>query len=817
MSQTWTIFSAVSVLLAVQLCIGEKSCTIWSSAGHVVQRGSSFKVYCTFNCKCKGSMSSDHPPTLQSHKEFNLTTIYFKVANITKNRTYSCQCKCPPPLDPCGLDISAGYLPERPKNISCIYKVKGNETGFVFCTWNRGRDTFLRNNSMLWVRTVSGNHTDETVAHKVSSKGSDVPSAGFNVSHSVRLISVWVQTRNPLGSAVSVTINYTLSDIAMPSTPVLGQPECSSRQCIITVEQPVWTQHLEVQYRAETHIWTSSPDSMSSVQNRSISSLEPYTLYHFRARSKFNTGLWSQWSANISSWTQEEAPAKELDVWFAEPASDFKSLRVYWKEPNVSTARGKIIEYKVRVDSRNSGSLFVTNISADARNYSVPFCADCEVTVWTCNSKGPSPPARITTRHTKVKVTQQFEPPRDVQVTADNHSVAISWRKPDAAPLHAVYVVEWYPEGQKLEELRWLRLGRNDNHAVVTGIKPFECYEGAVHVFYNGSSVSRTRFTGVTTLESAPVAGPSVQETVEGNQVKVTWIEIPRGQRGGCVTKYTIYLEDGSGHRQPYSIPASERMRIIKDLSPEVYSLWMTASTATGEGPVGQKVKFFIQEETQLSPLLVCAVVALIVMFLVCLYHSSALKQRFWVYFQCLMLDVVPDPANSKWAKECTQEKGKMNLQLQLSNSSVTAEEEEPILVDVEELPKQSSDICAPTDDSSQLPPQTGLSPETEPVTLLYPLTTYIKSFSHDSDSSDHTQTSLDTNTTVDYISSHEPGGMDEDDQEEEQEEEDEEDEFVEMLGFFPSHNSFIEPLDFRGKLTLSAVKIDCSDFFQNS
>lgn len=32
---------------------------------------------------------------------------------------------------------------------------------------------------------------------------------------------------------------------------------------------------------------------------------------------------------------------------------------------------------------------------------------------------------------------------------------------------------------------------------------------------------------------------------------------------------------------------------------------------------------------------------------------------RFWVYFQCLMLDVIPDPANSKWAKECTREKVK--------------------------------------------------------------------------------------------------------------------------------------------------------------
>lgn len=149
-----------------------------------------------------------------------------------------------------------------------------------------------------------------------------------------------------------------------------------------------------------------------------------------------------------------------------------------------------------------------------------------------------------------------------------------------------------------------------------------------------------------------------------------------------------------------------------------------------------------------------------------------------------------------------------------MSNSSFT-EEDEPILVDVEELPRQNCDISGPASVSSQLPLQISLSPETEPATLLYPLTTYIKSFSHDSDSSDHTQTSLETNTTVDYISSHGMGNMDEEDQEEEEKVEEEE-EFVEVLGFFPSHNAFMEPLSF-GKLTLDAVKIDCSNFFENS
>ncbi|XP_026161122.1 interleukin-12 receptor subunit beta-2 [Mastacembelus armatus] len=796
MSQTWSIFTAFT-LLVMQLCAGKKSCSIWSSAGPVVQRGSSFTIYCTFNCKCKGSMYSDHPPTLQSHKELNSTTIYFNVVNITKNRTYSCKCNCSPALDPCGLDISAGYLPDPPKNISCICKLKNKESGVVSCTWNRGRDTYLSNNSMLWVRTVPGKHKEDGL----HSNRTDRPSVSFSVSRSVQLISVWAQTGNRLGYAASSPINFTLSDIVMPSTPVLHQPNCFSRGCSMKVKQSVETQHLEIQYKTGEQTWTAYRDQ--GVQDLSISPLEPYRLYHFRARSKFSNGLWSEWSTSISSWTQEEAPVKELDVWYAEAASDFTSLRVYWKEANISISRGKIIEYKLRIYNPDSGSENVTNISGNARNYSVPFCANCDVTVWARNSKGISPPARVTTRYMEAK------PPLGVRVKADNDNVTISWRMPETAALPTAYVLEWYPEGHKLEELKWIRLGRNDTQFVITGIKRFKCYVGAVYVYYSESSVNRTTFTGVATMESAPGAGPLVQEKPEGNKVKVTWMELPRDQRGGCIIKYTIYLKSNSGSLQPYSIPASERTYTIHDLSPGFYSLWMTASTAKGEGPAGQTVKFFIQQETQLSFLLLCGIISLIVLFLFCLCQSSTVKQRFWVLFQCIMLDVVPDPANSKWAKECTREKGKINLQLQLSNPSVTEDEREPVLVDVEELPKQNIDTSTPTNVSPQHIPQTDLSSEGSPATLLYPMTTYIKSFSQDSDSSNHTHTSEDTNTSADYISSHGPGIMSEEEQENE--------EFAEMLVFFPSHNIFIEPLAFGGKLTLDAVKINCSDSDHNS
>ncbi|XP_034532587.1 interleukin-12 receptor subunit beta-2 [Notolabrus celidotus] len=796
MSRIWSIFTAVTVL-AVQLCAGQSSCTIWSTTGSVAQRGSSFKVYCTFSCKSLGKIRSNNPPTPQKHEKLNSTTIFHNVVNITRSiRTFSCMSSCPHDGEPCGMDIRSGYLPVQPKIMNCTYNVRNDESGVVFCTWNT-QDTYLSNTSVLWVKTVSGNHTAGPMQYKVSKKRTDTPSTDFTVSKSVQMISVWVQVRNDLGNATSAPVSYTLRDIAMPSAPVLGQPECSSRSCDIKVEHLVKTEHLEIQYKTEAQRWMSSPDSvvqMSQDQALSMSSLEPCRLYHFRARSKFSSGHWSEWSATVSAWSQEEAPAKELDVWYAEASSDATSLQVYWKEPNISIARGKIIQYKVSVYNQRSKTLvFNTSVGADARNYTVPFCANCEVKVWAYNSIGPSPPANITTKHTKAK------PPQDVHVTADNHSVAISWRKPVTAPEQAEYIVEWYREGYKLEELRWVRLGKKNNQFVITGLKPAECYEGAVYVSYKDGSAAETSFTGVF-LELVPAAGPSVQENVDGDKVKVTWTEIPRGQRGGCITEYTICLENSSRHQRNYSVQASQRTHTIPGLSPGVYSIWMTASTAKGEGPAGQTIKFYIQEDAHLFFVLVCVAVAVIILLLLCLWQSSAVKKRFKGLFQCLMLDAVLDPANSKWAKECTQEKNKMKLQLPENAYSVTAEEEEPILVDVEELPKKSSDICSPSDDSSHLSSETSLSPLTEQTTLPYPLTTYIKSLSHDSDSSEHTNTSMDTNSTVDYISSHGPGDMDE--------------EFPEMVGFFPSHNIFIEPMECGGKLTLDAVKFNCTDLF---
>lgn len=214
MSRIWSIFTAV-FLLAVQLCT---ACSIWSSAGPVVQRGSSFMVYCTFECKSLGKISSHHPPTPQTHEKLNSTTIFHNVVNITRTRTFSCLSSCD--KEPCGMDIQSGYFPEKPKNISCTYDVRNDESGVVFCEWKTGRDTHLSNELVLWVKTVTeSNHTAGPKPYGVSSKRTDTPSTSFTASSSDWMISVWVKVKNQLGCATSATVNYLLRDIGNTAAP----------------------------------------------------------------------------------------------------------------------------------------------------------------------------------------------------------------------------------------------------------------------------------------------------------------------------------------------------------------------------------------------------------------------------------------------------------------------------------------------------------------------------------------------------------------------------------------------------------------------
>ncbi|XP_056459342.1 interleukin-12 receptor subunit beta-2 [Gadus chalcogrammus] len=790
---TWCV--CIVTALVVHCSTGSETCKIWSSAGEVVKRGSSFKIFCTFPSTCEIEVHlSDN---LRQYERHNSSTVYIDAVNITNSATYSCQCKLERYL--CGIDILAGYPPGKHGAPTCIKsEEKNNGThGFVECRWKSLTKTYLPPNSTLRVTSLpkKPKSIPETRPGSIEGPGSFTFRANLMVESSVQMISVEVLAHNVLGRSESDTYNFTLSDIVKPSPPVLNLVECSSRSCNITWGHSLKVNlqvHLQVQYRDVTDLLVAEEDWLNtSSELPSVLSLEPSRNYSFRARAKLNSGLWSDWSTPVQNRTQEEAPNKELDIWFARATSPPNKLTVYWKSLNESEARGRVLGYLVHVNDNHTESRTTHNVSANDARFSVESCVSCLVTVSAYNSKGSSPPARVPS------LFKTAQPPQELHVTESKDNVSLYWRKADPTLQSTGYLVEWYLQDQQFEKLQWMRLSSAESQAVITEIDPNKCYDGAVYVFYE-NALGKASFTGVNTLVSEPTGAPSVNRDGEGQAVTLTWTQIPRHQRGGCIRSYTVYVKNNKDPEHMsarYHVPASEHQYTIDHLPPDTYIVWVTAWTEKGEGPPGETIKFIIQQGTNPLHWLLLAASVFIVLLL-CLFKWLARWQRLKMIL--ISLKDVPDPINSKLAKSFTDNKGKMDLHV---NPSDFSSEEEEVIVKFMEIQKENDEDFGrcegPTDASSVHRPDWDSGTE--------PQTPYLKSSALASDSSDYTHSSQDTGTTAGYIASQAEQSVLEEGQEEEEE----------CIDHYPS-NVFDEPIVFGRGLTLDAVKIDCRNLWEN-
>lgn len=114
----------------------------------------------------------------------------------------------------------------------------------------------------------------------------------------------------------------------MPSTPVIDQVECSSRNCTIKVEQPAWTPHLQVQYQDKRQRdWTTYPDSVRSFNSSNPRLSESFSggiLSEAQKLQKAISGLWICLAAELlllwaSADSELEAEMSlSVDVWRSE-------------------------------------------------------------------------------------------------------------------------------------------------------------------------------------------------------------------------------------------------------------------------------------------------------------------------------------------------------------------------------------------------------------------------------------------------------------------------------------------------------------------
>ncbi|XP_043097614.1 interleukin-12 receptor subunit beta-2 isoform X2 [Puntigrus tetrazona] len=649
--------------------------------------------------------------------------------------------------------------PDVPQNLTCVQKMK---SGNISCIWTTGRGTVIDTTCQLRFQD------DPHLVYKSIMNSTGFCHSTFPIKSSkLSQLSVSLNVSNSLGFKTSHPHTIILSNIVKPSMPKIVHVSCSSRWCNLHTDNHSLNV-VEIQYSAVNGIRSTLQINAKSRLN--ISSLRPYTTYKFQIRRKIkhSVGLWSDWSQPKEVKTKEEAPDTVLDVWYLqEPKpqqSNRKCFRIFWKELNLSDAKGKILKYNISVLNQTGIN---SSIADPRRRNKTTCCSHCSVSVSAVNSVGQSPD-KFLYLHSP-GLFSGFTQQRPL----NNHSVALFWQK--LAIAGPEYVVHWYPVGN-IEAIQWIRVAGIT--ANITGLQPLECYDGAVTAL-GSPGLKIASIKDISTWQSAPEEGPDPYLcSKKSESLNLTWSETPQRTRRGCLKKYTVYLKENSKEDiHNFSVLHPNRQLVIGGLSPgQCYILWVTAWTDAGEGPKGSDLPFCTPsdaEKTLSLVILAGGAVLLACLILLCFCQFTSVQKRFLCCCQCL-LPIIPDPANSKCAKTYADDKGEIMFYLDQCESSVN---EEPDNVEVEEVPYPS--IC-----------------------------TYIKSFSQESSSSDATQITRITDMTEDYISTHGAisGG---------EEEDDDDDTGLDEFEFFPStHSPFLEPLVLTGgKLTLDVVKIDCSEF----
>uniref|UniRef100_W5MJL6 Interleukin 12 receptor subunit beta 2 n=1 Tax=Lepisosteus oculatus TaxID=7918 RepID=W5MJL6_LEPOC len=828
---SWFTLNLIFLLYSRGASDLNKLCAIFATNGTLGKLGSSIEVYCTFKKfvtgRCRKAIFRD---TNQEYNfiEYNSTTLLLKT-ELRKHRTvFVCKCAPDEPLyEPCGLDILAGLSPDVPQNLICI---QNGNYGDITCRWKKGSNTHIETTYELWVKTESYNGTKHLASHS----GSEY--VIFPVLHSEVKYSVWVTASNKLGTASSPSLKFTLNDIVKFHPPHVTVVNCSSQNCTLHWRDIEKAQLLEVRYQiVGESSWIYQTFKATANNTLSCGGLQPFTTYTFQARCKLSCteGIWSEWNDAVNTTTGEADPLQKLDVWHIVESSESKNkfVSVVWKKLTRYEARGVVLGYEVLVEDqveKKLSEVYITNSS-----YSKPvFCSHCTVTVSALNSKGSSPPATISIPI--LSDLSSFPSPRNVTcLPHSNHSIMISWEPPldSPVPLHS-YIVEWSQAYKDTKlSLTWKRLSHHQLSTVISeNVQPCVCYKGAVYALYD-QGLGKAGFVNAYSWQSVPSQGPKLNVRQWDNKsLTVYWKEVSEQDKRGCLKSYNLYLENIQGHLQKYGpIDPTHRSYTISDLQPAAsYYLWMTASTDTGEGRKGEKYTFTTYPEREDDQLLVIWPTTVLVSFLVWLFLvflcRVSVQRRPSPCCFCIIPGNVPDPANSKWAKEYAAVKGHMKLVYELYNNS-TSSNEEPNTIEIEEIPEDSLNVSRTVSERNILPsgePKEQQSQERDSGQTSCPpcqsqglgtykgqfTCPYIKSLSQESEFSTKTQISCSTDTTGDYIPSNVLlSGTSEEDSNDFMEDE--------LMEFSSCHNSpFLEPMiTFGGKLTLDAVKIDCSSF----
>ncbi|XP_008100987.1 interleukin-6 receptor subunit beta [Anolis carolinensis] len=548
-----------------------------------------------------------------------------------------------------GIQIQLGYPPEKPENVSCIVIQLEKKKIVKRCTWEPGRNTYLKTNYTLksaWSNTNFPDCIPEDVNNSCTSFD--------DVTFFVRLY-VWVEAKNYLGEVNSSHIAFFPEDYVKPLPP--RNLFLNSRE-FPTVLRLSWENQFnepplklkyKIRYRsADSTNWAEVPpeDTESERTSFTIQDLHPFTKYIFQISCAVSgmSRYWSDWSKEVIGFTAEDKPSKGPAVWrkITTHSSESWTLELNWKM-NPSEVNGIILMYEVTVSRRPPFSLPIevthlntteTKLILNVKNGMY----EAKVTAYNKAGKSPTTVLLIPATNSKAPVKNIIAFPKDDKLW-------VNWTAPKDPVIK--YIIEWYEECDSLNcSTDWQQEPGTKQGTFLKGdIKPFKCYKITVYPLYaNGQGEERSTQTYL--QQDVPANGPTVRTKKVGkSEVLLEWKPLSFEEQNGFIKFYTISYKTVTGNETVVRVNSSESEYPLSALSKDtLYIVQMAAYTEKGgkSGPAFTfTTKKFANGEIEAIVVPVCLAVLLSILLgvLFCFSKRDFIKKHIWPN--------VPDPSKS--------------------------------------------------------------------------------------------------------------------------------------------------------------------------
>ncbi|XP_012873958.1 PREDICTED: interleukin-31 receptor subunit alpha [Dipodomys ordii] len=570
--------------------------------------------------------------------------------------------------------LSLTALPAKPENISCVLYYNKNMT----CTWSPEKES---SPTTYTVKLTYSYGKYNRICEANSTTGASCYFL-FPLVIPPDNCSIEVKAQNKDGVIKSDTTYWYLDDIVKTEP-----PEILSVKPVLGIKRMIqihWKTHeifppgtcldYMLRYRTinSTHWVEIKFESNYPAYN--LTDLQAFTEYVIALRfMTIDSRFWSDWSQEKVGMTEEEAP-HGLNLWrILRPAEmdGMRTVRLLWKKARGAPVLEKILGYNIWYFPENN---IHHNETRNTTNQQLDLHLSNEtywVFVTAYNSLGESPGARLRISATQEKPFRCIEV---VQAYRLKDQLVVEWKS--TVPEVNKWMIEWFPDlNPELSAFSWESVSQARNWTIEQDkLKPLWCYNISVYPILQ-DRVGEPYSIQTYSEEGIPTEGPEAKvENIGVRTATITWKEIPKSQRNGFISNYTIFYQAEGGKEFSKTMNSGILQYDLKSLTRKTYyTVRVMASTKAG-GFNGTEINFKTFSISIMEIILITSLVGGGLLMLIILTVASNLKKPNRLTHLCC--PHVPNPAESSiasWHGDNLKDK----LNLKEFDDSVNTEEDQ--------------------------------------------------------------------------------------------------------------------------------------------